>query len=323
MTRFVLTGPTGWIGTAFLAALAAEGGLGWTREVRLFGSGARRLIAPDGSSLEVRALDDLRGADVEGARLIHLAYMTKEKVAALGAKAFMAGNSAIDDRVLDAVSAGRPASVFVASSGAARQAEPRLGRELYGLCKLTWRGRVMLGPCNPTPAPRVLVAGAATSVPVLTGRIFNLAGPYINKIDSYAVSAFLKQAFTSNAVRIEARTPVYRSYLHISDLCSLVLGALSRGMATGKAIDLCGALVVEMEDVAREALRAARADGGVERGRIDFDRPSLYLGDPEPARTLALRLGLHLKSFAHQMDDTADHLRSVAAPAVDRLRPAT
>ena len=310
MTRSVLTGPTGWIGTAFLAALAAEGGLGWTREVRLFGSGARRLIAPDGSSLEVRALDDLRGADVEGARLIHLAYMTKEKVAALGAKAFMAGNSAIDDRVLDAVSAGRPASVFVASSGAARQAETGLGRELYGLCKLTQE-------------QRFLDWGAATSVPVLAGRIFNLAGPYINKIDSYAVSAFLKQAFTSNAVRIEARTPVYRSYLHISDLCSLVLGALSRGMATGKAIDLCGALVVEMEDVAREALRAARADGGVERGRIDFDRPSLYLGDPEPARTLALRLGLHLKSFAHQMDDTADHLRSVAALAVDRLRPAT
>ncbi len=304
MTRpqsLVLTGPTGWIGTAILATAAAAWGPGWNDRVTLFGSSERRLIAPDGVDLPIRPLSQINGADLEGAHIVHLAYLTKEKVAALGAQGFFAANMAIDDALLDAMAVASPRGLFVASSGAAQSAQSGEGRELYGLCKLMQEDRF-------------LAFGAARGVPVLAGRIFNLAGPFMNKLGSYAVSAFLQQAFATGAAHIQARTPVYRSYLHVNDLAALVLGSLDQGLGRGVPVDLCGGEVVEMEDVAREALRAAGApDGRIVRGEVDFGRPSSYLGDPTSARTLALRLGLRLRRFSEQVDDTAADLRGRGA----------
>lgn len=303
--RFVVTGPTGWIGSALLHALATRLGPDWTRQVTLFGSCERMIAAPGGMTL-MRSLDSITGEDVKDARLIHLAYLTRDKVAVLGPSAFFAANTAIDDVVLAACDAGPPQAAFVASSGAARQAETGVGREPYGLCKLMQEDRF-------------LAFGARQSVPVLAARIFNIAGPFINKLDAYAVSALLGQAFRNGVARIEARTPVYRAYLHVGDLAAIVLGALEAAIGSHSPMDLGGPLTVEMEDVAREALRAAgRSPGAIERGTLDWDRPSVYLGDPTGARTLALRLGLTLRSFAEQVDDTASDLVARAILRVDR-----
>ena len=294
--KIVLTGPTGWIGTAFLAALSTAYGPGWPHDVTLFGSSERRLRAPDGAELRVRPLESVTGEDIRGALVVHLAYLTKDKLIPLSSSEFFRVNTAIDDALLVALQAETPRAVFVASSGAAGQAQSGCGRDLYGLCKLMQEDRF-------------LEFGARAGVPVFVGRIFNLAGPYINKLSSYAVSNFLQQAFAERCVRVTARVPVYRSYLHVIDLCDLVLGALAIGHAPGAVMDICGAEVLEMQDVARRALAAADADEGrIERDIIDYDHPSLYLGDPTPARTLALKLGLEPKSFVCQVADTAADL---------------
>ena len=296
--RLVLTGATGWIGTAFLAALARDRGPEWTRTVTLFGSSQRALVAPDGAELMVRVLDQLTGADVADADVVHLAYLTKDKVQTLGIDTFMSTNLAIDARVLAACQAGRPRALFVASSGAARQAETGRGREPYGLSKLMQEDRF-------------LAFGASAGVPVLVGRIFSLAGPFINKLQSYALSSMLGQALQEGAVRITATTPVYRAYLHVEDVCALVLRSFQARLSLDGAADLSGSHVVEMEDVAREALRAVgRPHGEILRAAVDWTRPSLYFGDPTSARTLALRLGVRLRSLAEQVDDTAADLRA-------------
>lgn len=300
--RLTLTGPTGWIGTAFLDTLRRARGRDWTRGVTLFGSSPRTITAPDSSLLEVRPLESITAEDVDGANLVHLAALTKDKVQVVGPAAFFATNTMIDAAVLSACDRGRPRSIFVASSGAAKQAESGQGRELYGLCKLMQED-AFLG------------FGARTGVPVTTGRIFNLAGPFINKLDAYAVSALLRQALHEGAARIEARTPVYRAYLHVQDLCALVMGMLAAGLGHTAPLDLAGCLTVEMEDVACEALRATgHPDGRIIRAPVDWDRPSIYLGDPTGARTLALRFDLPLRSFAEQVDDTAADLRQRTAP---------
>ncbi len=296
--KIVLTGPTGWIGTAFLAALSTAYGPSWPDNVTLFGSSERRLRAPDGAELRVRSLDSVTGEDIRGAFVVHLAYLTKDKVTPFGRSEFFRVNTAIDDALLAALQAETPRAVFVASSGAAGQAQSGHGRDLYGLCKLMQEDSF-------------LEFGASAGVPVFVGRIFNLAGPYINKLSSYAVSDFLQQAFAGRCIRITAQVPVYRSYLHVVDLCDLVLGALSIGHAPGAATDICGTEVLEMHDVACQALIAAGADDGhILRDKIAYDHPSLYLGDPTPARTLALKLGFAPKSFARQVADIAADLRT-------------
>ena len=84
MERFVITGPSGWIGQAMLALLADDLGDRFADQVVAFGSHVRHLDIAGTPGLAVRALEDIAGEDLAGAHLIHLAYLTREKSEVLG-----------------------------------------------------------------------------------------------------------------------------------------------------------------------------------------------------------------------------------------------
>jgi nucleoside-diphosphate-sugar epimerase len=291
-TRFVLTGPTGWIGSAMMAHLATRLGPAWRTVTTCFGSSARDHVAPDGRPVAIRPLPELRPSDLDDAIVIHLAYLTKEKVDLLGERAFTDANLAIDDHVLNALRTARPKGVFVASSGAAAMAEDGRDRHPYGLAKLRQEDRF-------------LAWGAEAGTPVLAGRIFNLAGPYINKVESYAISSFIAQARRTRIVHIGAVVPVFRSYLHVDDLCALAIGALERGVVRTRPVDLCGAEVLEMQDIAAAVAAHVGSDVSVLRGNVDPSRPSVYLGNFTQTKALAIELGLPVTGFLRQLADTA------------------
>lgn len=297
--RWVLTGPSGWIGRAMLDALARTRGGQLDGRVTAFASRARSETLPSGEQLDIRALDTIAPEDVVGAHVIHLAYLTKEKADELGEPAFAAANEAIDGALLAALEGATPASLFVASSGAAALAERGNDRHPYGLAKLRQEARF-------------LEWADKAGVPAIAGRIFNLAGPHINKLRAYAVSDFALQALEEGEIGIKAPVPVFRSYMHVQDLCALVLGAAHRGVSRAVAIDLCGAEAVEMEDLAgmvAETLQGlALGSPPIRRGPVDYARPSLYLGDPTQAKVLAMELGVTLRPLSIQVADTLNWL---------------
>lgn len=299
MERWVITGPTGWIGSALLALLTsteARDGLQAGERIALFGSRAGTFQAGDGRELPVRPLSEIGPEDVAGARVVHLAYLTKDKVAALGEDTFRFGNEAIDAALLGALEQAAPASLFVASSGAARLAEQGIDRHPYGLMKLDQEARF-------------LAYGATRDVPVLCGRIFNLAGPHINKLDDYAVSNFTVQALTNGAIRIEARQPVFRSLLHVTDLCRLVLRALRSGHGHPQPVDLCGKVVLEMADIAELVAAEIGTPVSISRPDMTFSSRSDYLGCPQETQVLAMQHGLVLADPATQIRDTVNWIR--------------
>lgn len=289
--RFVLTGPSGWIGRAMLDALTRACGGRLDGRVAAFASRARTETLPSGEQLAIRALDTIAPDDVAGAHVIHLAYLTKEKAEELGEPAFTATNETIDQALLGALAEAKPASLFVASSGAAALAERGEDRHPYGLAKLRQEARF-------------LEWADAAGVPAIAGRIFNLAGPHINKLRAYAVSDFALQAQEADEIRIKAAVPVFRSYMHVEDLCALVLEAARRGVGRAAPIDLCGAETAEMADVARLVAEASPAAPPIRRGPVDYTRPSLYLGDPTHTKVLAMELGVALRPLAVQVADT-------------------
>lgn len=294
--RFVVTGPSGWIGQAMLARLAAATGSRLGGRVTAFASSARRMALPWGEQIDVRALDTITADDVRDAHVIHLAYLTKEKADLLGERRFMDGNLAIDDALASAIAAAAPASLFVASSGAASLAAAGRDYHPYGMAKLRQEARF-------------LEWGGKAGVPVIAGRIFNIAGPHINKVRSYAISNFAVQARESGTIAIEATVPVFRSFLHVNDLCDLVIAAaLNRVQRTGP-IDLCGAETVEMEDLAS---LVADASGGatVHRAALGYGSSSAYLGDYTDTKLLAMELGIALSPLRKQVEDTIDWLRA-------------
>jgi nucleoside-diphosphate-sugar epimerase len=287
----VITGASGWIGSALLAHIARIYGAGWSDKVTLFGQAARQHRASDGTKFEMRALDTIGGADIDGAIVIHLAYLTKEKVDILGERAFTDTNLQIDDQTLHALDSGRPHAVFVASSGAAALAERGADRHPYGLCKLRQEDRF-------------LSWSAKTGVPILPGRIFNLAGPHINKIESYAIGSFILQAKAKGAIEIEAQSPIFRSFLHVDDLCAMILGAAHHGIGYTVPVDLCGAEILEMGDIATLTAMLYPKQVTVSRAQLRTDVANAYLGNFVQTKCLALRLGLDLASFNSQLADT-------------------
>jgi nucleoside-diphosphate-sugar epimerase len=287
----VITGARGWIGSALLAHIARAYGSGWSDQIRVFGQSAMQHRAPDGTELEMRALDTISSADVAGAIVIHLAYLTKEKVDILGERAFTETNINIDDQLLRVLDDTRPHAVFIASSGAAALAERGIDRHPYGMCKLRQEDRF-------------LAWSAKSGVPVLAGRIFNLAGPYINKIESYAIGSFILQAKAKGVINVGAQTPVFRSFLHADDLCALILGAAHSGIGYQTPIDLCGAEVLEMGDIAALTAALYPEHVTVSRAQLHTDVANAYLGNFVQTKCLALELGLDLAPFRSQLADT-------------------
>ena len=268
MEKYVITGPGGWIGSALLSHLAERLGPTWRENITCWGSRARSHLHPNGE-VEVRDLSTISPTDVDGARVFHLAYLTKEKVELLGELDFLAGNRAIDDYLITALRGSNPAAVFVASSGAAKEAELNDVKPAYSLSKLNQESLF-------------LRYGAAQGIPVMIGRIYNISGPYINKISSYALSSFICQGILRRRINIDSRHFVFRSYLDLEDLLSIVLCEMPEpDRMWAKPVDLCGPLTVELHDVAEAAATSLglEPDATIVRGAIDQGPISRYLGD--------------------------------------------
>lgn len=296
--RFVLTGPSGWIGNAMLTYLAERMGGALGGRVRAFASEDRIMHLPSGESLAVRDLSSICPDDVDGAHVIHLAYLTKDKVDAVGERRFFDTNLAIDDHLLAALSLARPASLFVASSGAAALAAQGVDLHPYGMAKLRQEARF-------------LQWAKSADVPTIAGRIFNIAGPYINKLDAYAISNFIVQALDRGEIHVQGGVPGFRSSLHVRDLCALILDAGLRGVGREGPIDLCGAEVFEMGDIA--AMIAARmGDIPIRRVAVRHDMASVYLGNFPDTKVLAMELGFDLMPFTVQVDDTIRWITAVS-----------
>lgn len=310
--RFVVTGPTGWIGSALLALLHRAGdpdALAAGESLALFGSRAGVFSVPGGPELPVRSLADISADDVADAHLIHLAYLTKDKLGELSAEEFVGGNTAIDDAVCGAANSGHPASIFIASSGAARQAENGIDVNPYGIAKLEQEARF-------------LAFGRSSGVAVLCGRIFNLAGPYINKLEDYAISNFALQAFSGEPIRIQANKLLFRSFLHVEDLCRMIIRAARERIGEERPIDLCGMELLEIQDMAERVATEVGIGTKIERPVVDFAGMSEYVGQPVDSRALAARVNLSLRGFEEQLRDTIDWMRAlpVQSAAVTQVR---
>lgn len=307
MERIVITGPTGWIGKAMLALLHRDGdadALAAGGQILLFGSRAGQAELPGGGALPIRQLAELSGEVTAGAHVIHLAYLTKDKLDLLGEDVFRRTNTAIDAQVLSALRDGRPASVFVASSGAARLAQDGVDTHPYGLTKLEQEAAF-------------LAFAQETGVPVLCGRIYNVAGPWINKLEAYAVSNFAQQALATGCIRINAHVPVFRSMLHIEDLCRLVLRAARARLGRITSVDLCGTEMLEMRDIADLVAESTGRNICIERPGVDYAGSSSYLGDATQTRVLALELNVCLLPAAVQVSDMVEWMARHAQGEVE------
>lgn len=283
----VLTGGGGWLGQATLDLLDRAIGPALPQRVRVYGARARLLPLRSGRSVACHALPAL--ADYAGPPplLLHYACLTKDRVGGLGAAAFLAGNADIRDAVAAHVERCGTRGIFLPSSGAVYGADP------YGAAKRLDEARF---------------AALAAGAPFVLARVFNLAGPFINKPERYALADFLLALIGRRRIDIRAAGLVFRSYTHVEDLLLLALGALL--LADGARFDTAGEITIELEALAhRAASLLGCPDVPISRAVPDGRADDVYVGDGTAMRALAAGLGLPLRGLDAQILDTAAYLR--------------
>lgn len=258
--RIVVTGATGWLGSATLDLL--RGTLGheaFATRVRTYHSGN---------------LAEIAHLPREPTLVFHNAFLGRERASEAG---YLAANDVIRATVLDALDPIGANAIFVPSSGAA------YGEDLYGRCKRADE-----------------TAFAAWSGRSVVARIFNLSGPGINKRGRYALASFIEDRLAGRPIAIRADRPVFRSYLAIRELMSVVVGLMTEGSGS-TAFDAAGRETVEMADI------AAAVGGPVVRPPLT-GAPDRYLGDNRAYEAHRVAQQVAPVDFATQVRETADWL---------------
>jgi UDP-glucuronate decarboxylase len=252
--------------------------------LRAFASRPGRMSLEDGTTVGLEALAGaapLAGGDWVVA---HFAALGKDRTTHLPVTDYVAQSEALHDVALRLIAgADRPRLIF-ASSGAVygpNGRPPALADEPYGHMK-GLQEAALADWCEENGAPLTIC------------RIFNVGGPYGNKLELYALSSLIRAALAGGDIPIRARGAVLRSYVHVEELMAVLVGrARSAWAGASKPFDSGGVEVVEIGDLA--AMVCAQL--GVDPARIirhrDADAPvSRYAGDGADYQAAVGELGL-------------------------------
>lgn len=296
--RVVITGAGGWLGMATLEMLHGLLGDAFHRRVACFGAGGRTLSLRGGVEVTQRPLGALAGLRAKPSILLHLAFLTQERFNEMSAEAYVRVNRTISDQVRAALDSIGAEAAFLGSSGAVYLTDDPLAPESkrhYGALKRFDEARFARW-----------AEGAGHRLAI--GRVFNIAGPYINKRPSYALSSFIADVQAGRPIEIRAANRVYRSYVALEELMSVVFAALTDADGGAVTFDTLGETVVELDDLAQSVQQALGRHVGVRRPPLADDAPDRYVGDGAAYLGLLRRFDVHRMPLAEQIVQTADYM---------------
>jgi len=298
----VVTGGGGWLGQATLEMLESSLGSHMASRVHVFASTRRSMTLRSGTRVDVFPLDELSSLKIGPHLLAHYAYATRELVSHFGVTAYIARNEEITGIVTDHVQRSHPVGMLLLSSGAVY-----LGTDMatnpYGVLKARDERRFLALAetlSDVGPSPRVVVP-----------RLFNLAGPFLNKPD-YVLGSILRDVGRGGPIHLHATRPVIRSYVHVGDFVDLAFAIMvGDGPAPPEAFDTAGEREIEVGDLATLAA-AVLGQPEIAILRPDFDGTPAdrYVGDPSVLNVLARSYGIRFRTLPQQIEDTALYVTS-------------
>lgn len=297
-----VTGATGWFGAVALDLLYEALGTQAPDRVVGYASSARQVIVADGRAAMVRPLGDLITQNSPPTTVLHFAFLTRDKVAALGVDAYTRQNVEITATVLDAIAKHRPRHVVVASSGAVHSSTGRLVSDLsadpYGTLKHI--DELAFGSATRD-------AGGICVIP----RVFSVAGARMTKPGVYALGSMIQMAKGGGPIQVRARGSVFRSYCGVDEVVALALCAALAGRST--VFDTCGP-VVEVGDLASLVAQVHGLEADAVRRAWDPDVAiDRYVGDSRPMQALAAEAGLTLRPLSSLVRETSAWLDGAGA----------
>ncbi len=297
--RFLVTGASGWIGMATLEMLFSALGADAAQRVIAFGSAPRVLALRNGTRVQQRPLADLQVLAPAPTMLLHYAFLTRDRVAGMPLEDYVSRNRAISDLVESCARSLGVTAALVLSSGAVYTRDGGLVTDFptnpYGALKLEDEIRFSRWAED---------TGAALVLP----RLFNLSGPYINKLDTYALATLIRATQRGEHMRIRAAHTVVRSYTAVADLLATALWRLSRNQSGAWRFDTAGETEIEIGDLAQLVRQTLGSTSGIERPPRDPVGIDRYVGEGAAYAALLAEAGITPQALARQIVNTAADL---------------
>jgi len=287
--RILITGASGWIGRETISILKPILGDDFSHRVTLSGS-RDAIIVVDAHTHHVRRLQDIN-ADQKFDVVIHLAFLTQDRVLELGADEFSRQNRDLTSMVYHLCQKTGVEYIFLASSGAA---DPQVwadykdaSKKLYGQLKMDEEELFQS------------LEGAFVEV----GRIWSVSGAHMQKPEKYALGDFIIQAKSTGKIEMHTAAPVERAYVDAGEMMSVFLLNLLKG-GTG-TID-SGGFKTSLQNLAKLILNDIHPGGKLilppESSTASDD---IYVPNLVPFNNLAQSLGINLSSLEEQIRTTA------------------
>lgn len=287
--RILITGTSGWIGRETISVLKRILGDDFAQRVTLAGS-RDAIIVVDDHTHHIKRLQDI-DTDRKFDLVIHLAFLTQDKVLELGADEFARQNRDLTATVYHLCQKIGAEYVFLASSGAA---DPQVwenyknpSKKLYGQLKMDEEDLFQS------------LEGAFVQV----GRIWSVSGGQMQKPEKYALGDFIIQAKTKGNIEMNSGGNVERAYVDAGEMMAVFMLNLLKG-GTG-TLD-SGGFQTSLQNLARLVLKEIRPEGKlILPGEIATAVEDIYVPNLLPFNNLAQKLGTKLSSLEEQIRTTA------------------
>jgi UDP-glucuronate decarboxylase len=292
--RVVVVGGSGWLGMAALEMLHGLFGADFSSRVVCFGSAERELVLRGGVRVPQAPLSALARLPRKPSVVLHLAFLTQDKISQMPLVQYLEINRSISSQVLAVLESIGARAVFLPSSGAVYRT---LGgqSDAYGALKL--EDEAHFGRWAECTGSTAVIA-----------RVFNLSGPYINKQSTYALASFILNALRGEPTMVKATQPVFRSYVAIEELMSVAAFLFAEGPRGVSRFDTAGEEVIEVGELAARVGKTLNPASSIRRPPLCEHPADRYVGNPEPYRELRRLAGVEPIGLEEQILSTAQFI---------------
>jgi dTDP-glucose 4,6-dehydratase len=156
---------------------------------------------------------------------------------------------------------------------------------------------------------RALARLGERGLAVSVARCFAFVGPYLPRDQHFAIGNFIADGLAGRPVRVLAKRPVVRSYMHADDLVRWLMTIAHEGDATCPIYNVGSDESVTMHQLA--AAVATRFGVAVDAAEIEDETPDLYVPSIDKA---CAELGLRLEyDLCRAIDAVANRLSAAEA----------
>ena len=245
---FIITGSNGWFGKYILEILHNNLKSDFYKRVFPFSNSSS--VIKLSQQAEINCVNyDFQLDPHKKYVLLHFAFLTQDKLSTNSLDVFKEKNLEIRNNITNIINKNNVVKMLYASSGAVYNES-----NLYGRLKKE-------------DEKYFIDLTLSRNCEIIIPRVFNVAGPYINKYNAYALSNFICQAIENKKITINSKSLTYRNYVHISNIFEVCLAwlldknklekSLIFDASTKDSIEL-GVLAEEIAKISQDNIKISR-----------------------------------------------------------------